>query len=164
VRKKAATGEGCRCATKLPTSQLAAVEAAEQAQKLRVVEGGSSPASKRRLPERGESREGLCRCATKPPTPRLAAVEAAEQAKKFRVVGGGELAGVGKEAAGGGESWDGGSLRLDGRQRQRRPDRWRRRGEKEEKGKKEEEEDVIPAFQSLRVCVRNTYRYSITNR
>jgi hypothetical protein len=92
-------------------------------------------------------------------------VEAAEQAKKFRVVGGGELAGVEKEAARGGESWDGGSLRLDGRQRRRRPDRWRRRGEKEEKGKKEEEEeDVIPAFQSLRVCVRNIYRYSITNR
>jgi hypothetical protein len=40
MRKKAATGEGCRCATKPLTPRLAAVEAAEQAQKLRVVGGG----------------------------------------------------------------------------------------------------------------------------
>jgi hypothetical protein len=107
MRKKAATGGGedeglsrrCRCTTKPPTPWQAAVEVAEQAQKLRVVGVGSSPASERRLPERGESRDGMCRCATKPSTPRLAAVEAAEQAKKLRVVGGEELTGVGKEAA-----------------------------------------------------------------
>jgi hypothetical protein len=39
LRKKAVTGEGCRCATKPPMPRLAAVEAAEQDQNFRVAGG-----------------------------------------------------------------------------------------------------------------------------
>jgi hypothetical protein len=60
VRKKTATGgeedEGRSRATKPPTPRLAAVEAAEQAQNLRVVGGGSSPAPEKEAAGEGENR------------------------------------------------------------------------------------------------------------
>jgi hypothetical protein len=46
----------CRCATKPPTPRLAAVEAAEQAQNLRVMGGGSSPAPEKEAAGEGENR------------------------------------------------------------------------------------------------------------
>jgi hypothetical protein len=60
VRKKAATGdeeaEGRSRATKPPTPRLAAVEAAEQAQNLRVVGEGSSPTPEKEAAGEGENR------------------------------------------------------------------------------------------------------------
>jgi hypothetical protein len=49
--------EGQSRATKPPTPRLAAVEAAEQAQNLRVVGGGSSPAPEKEAAGEGENRE-----------------------------------------------------------------------------------------------------------